>query len=52
MTQNFGRRLTPLGVAVRELTGDMQLSRAEVKNTQVYRQAQEDSLISLQLFIW
>lgn len=35
MTENFGKRLGPLGVAVRELTGDMQLTKAEIKNTQV-----------------
>ena len=35
MTENFGKRLGPLGVAVRELTGDMQLTKTEIKNTQV-----------------
>ena len=33
--ENFGKRLGPLGVAVRELTGDMQLTKTEIKNTQV-----------------
>ena len=31
----FGRRLAPLGCAVRELTGDMQLSKAELAETQM-----------------
>lgn len=35
MVRNFGRRLSPLGVAVRELTGDMQLTKYEIQNTQV-----------------
>ena len=37
MVRNFGRRLAPLGVTVRELTGDMQLTKAEIHNTQVHR---------------
>ena len=35
MVANFGRRLAPLGVTVRELTGDMQLTKKEIMNTQV-----------------
>lgn len=35
MVRNFGQRLSPLGVAVRELTGDMQLTKYEIQNTQV-----------------
>ncbi len=35
MVRNFGARLEPLGVAVRELTGDMQLTKAEIQKTQV-----------------
>ena len=35
MVQNFGRRLAPLGVVVRELTGDMQLTKGEIMKTQV-----------------
>ena len=35
MVRNFGRRLEPLGIAVRELTGDMQLTKAEILKTQV-----------------
>lgn len=35
ITQNFGRRLKPLGVTVREFTGDMQLSKSELDNTQI-----------------
>ena len=34
MTANFGKRLAPLGITVRELTGDMQLSKAEIAQTQ------------------
>lgn len=35
MVRTFGQRLAPLGVAVRELTGDMQLTKAEIQRTQV-----------------
>lgn len=35
MVRNFGRRLAPLGISVRELTGDMQLTKAEIHKTQV-----------------
>jgi len=35
MVRNFGGRLEPLGIMVRELTGDMQLTKAEILKTQV-----------------
>lgn len=35
MTANFGKRLQPLGIVVRELTGDMQLTKKEIQETQV-----------------
>jgi len=35
MVRNFGSRLEALGVRVRELTGDMQLTKAEIQRTQV-----------------
>lgn len=35
MTTNFSRRLQPLGVVVRELTGDMQLTKTEILQTQM-----------------
>ncbi|XP_078001399.1 activating signal cointegrator 1 complex subunit 3-like [Glandiceps talaboti] len=35
MVRNFGGRLAPLGVSVRELTGDMQLTKAEIQRTQM-----------------
>nr|XP_018669768.1 activating signal cointegrator 1 complex subunit 3 [Ciona intestinalis] len=35
MAENFGRRLSPLGVSVRELTGDMQLTKKEIQSTQM-----------------
>ena len=35
MTAGFGKRLEPLGITVRELTGDMSLTKAEIANTQV-----------------
>ena len=35
MADTFGKRLAPLGVRVRECTGDMQLTAQEVKETQV-----------------
>ena len=41
MVANFGRRLEPLGITVRELTGDMQLTKKEITNTQVYHPASQ-----------
>ena len=35
MTAGFGKRLEPLGITVRELTGDMSLTKTEISNTQV-----------------
>lgn len=35
MTASFGKRLNPLGVSVRELTGDMQLTKSEIMKTQM-----------------
>lgn len=35
MTENFGKRLSSLNVSVRELTGDMQLTKSEIASTQV-----------------
>lgn len=35
VTSTFGRRLAPLNLTVRELTGDMQLSKNELEETQV-----------------
>lgn len=35
MVRNFGGRLEPLGISVRELTGDMSLTKTEILNTQV-----------------
>ncbi|CAB3404822.1 unnamed protein product [Caenorhabditis bovis] len=35
MTESFGKRLAPLGLKVRELTGDTQLSRNEITDTQM-----------------
>ncbi|KAG5681795.1 hypothetical protein PVAND_011203 [Polypedilum vanderplanki] len=35
MTENFSKRLKPLGIAVRELTGDMQLTKTEMQATQI-----------------
>ena len=35
MVRNFGKRLQPLGITVKELTGDMQLTKTEIMNTQV-----------------
>lgn len=35
MVRNFGGRLEPLGISVKELTGDMQLSKSEIVKTQV-----------------
>ncbi|CRL02261.1 CLUMA_CG015304, isoform A [Clunio marinus] len=35
MTENFGRKLKPLGILVRELTGDMQLTKTEMLATQM-----------------
>ncbi|RWS17895.1 Activating signal cointegrator 1 complex subunit 3-like protein [Dinothrombium tinctorium] len=35
MTENFARKLKPLDITVRELTGDMQLTKTEIMNTQM-----------------
>lgn len=35
MTENFSKRLKPLGILVRELTGDMQLTKTEMLATQI-----------------
>lgn len=35
MTANFGKKLAPLGLSVRELTGDMQLTKTEMQATQM-----------------
>ncbi len=35
MVENFSKRLKPLGVVVKELTGDMQLTRKEIAETQM-----------------
>ena len=35
MAEGFGKRLQPLGLTVRELTGDMQLTKAEITQTQM-----------------
>lgn len=35
MTANFGKKLMPLGITVKELTGDMQLTRKEIVETQM-----------------
>lgn len=34
-TANFARRLEPLGLVVKELTGDMQLTKKEIQETQM-----------------
>ncbi|XDV39660.1 hypothetical protein PO909_008863 [Leuciscus waleckii] len=34
MTNYFSKRLEPLGIAVKELTGDMQLTKGEILRTQ------------------
>lgn len=36
VTSTFSHRLSPLNVTVRELTGDMQLSKYELDETQVF----------------
>lgn len=35
ITANFSAKLSPLGMVVKELTGDMQLSKKEIKETQL-----------------
>lgn len=35
MVRNFSKRLEALGIIVRELTGDMQLTKQEIATTQV-----------------
>jgi len=38
MTSNFSKRLGRLGLKTRELTGDSQLSRKEIQETQVCKE--------------
>jgi hypothetical protein len=45
MVRNFGRRLAALGISVRELTGDMQLTKAEIHKTQVRKKCENDVII-------
>lgn len=35
MTANFSKRLSGLGIVVKELTGDMQLTKTEIHQTQM-----------------
>lgn len=35
MVRNFGARLAPLGIQVKEMTGDMQLTKSEIVKTQM-----------------
>jgi antiviral helicase SLH1 len=35
MAENFGKRLATLGVVFKELTGDMQLTKGEIVQTQM-----------------
>ena len=35
MVENFSKRLKPFGIAVKELTGDMQMTKAEIAKTQM-----------------
>ena len=42
MAENFGKRLAPLGIIVRELTGDMSLTKTEIMQTQVNFSVVED----------
>lgn len=35
MVENFGKRFKSMGISVRELTGDMQLTKAEIAQTQM-----------------
>ncbi|PIK56650.1 putative activating signal cointegrator 1 complex subunit 3-like [Apostichopus japonicus] len=35
MVRNFGSRLAPLGIQVKEMTGDMQLTKSEIVKTQM-----------------
>ncbi|XP_014672686.1 PREDICTED: activating signal cointegrator 1 complex subunit 3-like [Priapulus caudatus] len=35
MVRNFGQKLEPLGIQVKELTGDMQLTKTEIMQTQM-----------------
>lgn len=43
MVENFGKRLKPLGIAVRELTGDMSLTKTEMQQTQVIRSSNKST---------
>lgn len=51
MTNYFSKRLEPLGITVKELTGDMQLSKGEILRTQVCLISQNIVLCISVLFI-
>ena len=48
MTKAFSRRLESLGVVVKELTGDMQLTKRELEETQVKQRA---SIVTIFIFV-
>lgn len=35
MVANFSKKLAPIGITVKELTGDMQLTKKEISETQM-----------------
>lgn len=47
VTSTFSHRLSPLNVTVKELTGDMQLSKSELGETQVALHSYEIMLVML-----
>lgn len=46
MTESFSKRLQPLGISVKELTGDMQLTKNEILQTQVLHHDFHDFLFN------
>lgn len=47
MTNYFSKRLEPLGITVKELTGDMQLTKGEIQRTQVHTRTHSRPLCSM-----
>ena len=51
MTANFGNKLQPLGIVVRELTGDMQLTKKEIQETQVQCKGSMSSIQPMNFYL-
>ena len=51
VVHNFSSRLLALGISVRELTGDMQLTKYEIQNTQVWPRPPTTPILDVKLML-